>query len=144
MKIEQKYWAADTQWSDASTGKMAEAPQCVFMFGGRALLEEGKRFAEVRAMYPSARIISCSTAGEILDTRVRDGSIALAAVFFEKTTLTFARTDITANDESYDAGKRLAAELAREGLAHVMVFSDGQHVNGTALVQGFNDALPDT
>ena len=142
MKIEQKYWAADTQWSDASTGKMAEAPQCVFMFGGRALLEEGKRFAEVRAMYPSARIISCSTAGEILDTHVRDGSIALAAVFFEKTTLRFARTDIDANTESYEAGKRLAIELTQAGLVHAMVFSDGQRVNGTALVKGFNEVLP--
>ena len=142
MKIEQKYWTADTQWVGASKEEMVETPQCVFMFGGRQLLEEGARFAEVRAMYPGAHIISCSTAGEILDTHVRDNSIALAAVFFEKTAVRFAQTDVQASAESYDAGKRLAGELTQDGLVHVMVFSDGQRVNGTALVKGFNDALP--
>ena len=143
MKIEQKCWAADTQWVGTPKEKMAEAPQCVFMFGGRKLLEEGERFAEVRAMYPSARIISCSTAGEICGTHVRDSSIALVAVFFEKTTLRFSRTDVHAAPESYEAGKRLASDLAQAGLVHAMVFSDGQRVNGTALVKGFNEALPE-
>lgn len=144
MKIEQKSWTSEAGWADVSPGKMAEAPQCVFIFGSRKLLEEGERFAEARAMYPQSRILSCSTAGEILDTRVRDDSISLTAAFFEKTTLKFARTDIGANDESYEAGKRLATELAEGDLVHVMVFSDGQCVNGTALVKGFNDALPAT
>lgn len=143
MKVEEKYWTQETQWVDASKEKIAETPQWVLVFGSRILLEEGKRFAEVRAMYPQSHILCCSTAGEILDTQVRDNSIALAAVFFEKTTLKFSRTDIHSYDESYDAGKRLATELAaQEGLVHVMVFSDGQLVNGTQLVKGFNDALP--
>lgn len=143
VKIEQKYWTAETQWADASKEKLTDAPQCVFLFGSRQLLEEGARFAEARRMYPQAHIISCSTAGEILDTRVRDNSIALAAVFFEKTTIALSQTTVRAAAESYEAGKRLAADLVRDGLVHVMVFSDGQHVNGTALVKGFNDVLPE-
>jgi len=142
MKVEEKYWTQETQWADVSKkGKIAGTPQLVFVFGSRPLLEEGKRFAEVRAMYPQSHILCCSTAGEILDTRVRDNSIALAAVFFEKTEVKFSRTNIHSYDESYGAGKRLAAELARDGLVHVMVFSDGQLVNGTQLVKGFNDVL---
>ncbi len=142
MKVEEKCWTQETQWTDVSNEKMIEIPQWVLVFGGRQLLEEGKRFSEIRAMYPRSHILCCSTAGEILDTRVRDNSVALAAVFFEKTTLKFSRTDIRATEESYEAGKRLATELTQEGLVHAMVFSDGQRVNGTALVKGFNDTLP--
>ena len=142
MKVEQKYWTQETQWVDASPEKLTDAPQLVLMFGGRQLLEEGARFSEVRAMYPQAHILSCSTAGEILNTQVRDNSISLSAIFFEKTTLKFSQTEMHTPDESYEAGKRLAAELSQEGLVHAMVFSDGQRVNGTQLVRGFNETLP--
>ncbi len=50
--------------------------------------------------------------------------------------------DIAAGPESFDAGKKLAAGLPKEGLTHVMVFSDGLKVNGTALVRGLAEALP--
>lgn len=142
MKIEEKCWSQENQWVDSPDKKITETPQLVLMFGGRQLLEEGKRFDEVRAMYPSSHILCCSTAGEILDTRVRDNSIALAAVFFEKTELKFSQAEIHSYDESYDAGKHLATELSPQGLVHVMVFSDGQKVNGSQLVKGFNDILP--
>ena len=142
MKIEQKSWTKEEGWVDVAKGKLSQAPQWVVMFGGRELIEKGERFKEVKAMYPESHILSCSTAGEILDTRVRDNSIALSAIFFEKTTIKFSQTEVTAAAESYEAGKRLAKELKAEGLVHVMVFSDGQRVNGTTLVRGFNDNLP--
>jgi hypothetical protein len=142
VKIEEKYWTKENNWNNVSKETLSGVPQWVLMFGGRQLLEEGTRFAEVRAMYPSSRILCCSTAGEILDMQVRDNSVALAAVFFEKTTLKFTQTTINSYDESYDAGKRLATDLPGEGLVHVMVFSDGQRVNGTQLIRGFNDTLP--
>ncbi len=142
MKIEQKFWTKETGWSDISKEKLSVSPQWVMLFGGRQLLEEGERFKEVRAMYPESKILSCSTAGEILATRVRDNSVALAAVHFDKTTLRFVQTDINAYEESFDAGARLAGELLGDGLVHVMVFSDGLRVNGTQLVKGFNATLP--
>lgn len=142
MYIEQKYWTAEARWVDVSKEKLFRAPQWVLVFGSRRLVELGERFAEIRAMYPESQILSCSTAGEISDTRVRDDSIALVAVLFEKTTLQFTETDIATYAESYVAGERLARELKPDGLVHVMVFSDGQRVNGTQLVRGLNDHLP--
>lgn len=142
MKVEQKSWTKDDGWVDVSKGKLPETPQWVMVFGGRKLLEEGERFKEVKAMYPKSRILSCSTAGEILDTRVRDDSIALSAVSFEKTTLGFSEAAIKKGEDSYEAGRKLANDLKKEGLTHVMVFSDGLRVNGTKLVRGFNDVLP--
>ncbi len=142
MKIEQKFWTKVDGWVDVPKGKLSETPQWVLVFGGRKLLEEGERFKEVKAMYPKSRILSCSTAGEILDTRVRNDSIALSAVFFEKTTLTFSEVTVEKGEDSYEAGRKLANDLKKDGLTHVMVFSDGLRVNGTKLVRGFNDVLP--
>jgi len=144
MKVEQKLWTKETGWSDISKEKLSVTPQWVMLFGGRQLIEEGERFKEVRALYPESKILSCSTAGEILSTRVRDNSIALTAVHFENTTLRFAQTDINTYEESFDVGARLAGKLLGDELVHVMVFSDGQRVNGTELVKGFNATLPST
>lgn len=142
MKIEQKSWTKETGWADISKEKLSAAPQIVLMFAGRQLLEEGERFKEVRALYPDSHILCCSTAGEIIATQVRDNSVALTAVLFEKTTIKFAHASIESNKESLEVGKKLASDLLGENLVHAMVFSDGQKVNGTQLVQGFNSVLP--
>ena len=142
MKIEQKSWTQDAGWVDISKEKISVPPQLVLMFAGRQLLEEGERFKEVRALYPDSHILTCSTAGEIIATQVRDNSVALTAVFFEKTTVKFTQASIESNKESLEVGKKLASDLLGQDLVHAMVFSDGQKVNGTQLVQGFNNVLP--
>ncbi len=142
MKTAQKVWTAEKGWEDVSSGPAPEKPQWVMMFGGRSILEEGKRFEEVRTMYPDAHILTCSTAGDILDTRVRDNSMGVTAVSFEKTTLKFVQEMVTDPQQSKDVGKRLAQQLLGDGLVHVMVFSEGLGVNGTQLVAGFNETLP--
>lgn len=142
MQVEQKYWTKEAGWVELSKEKLSAPPQWVLMFAARELLEEGERFKEVRAMYPEAHILTASTAGEILDNEVRDNSVALAAVHFDKTQLEFSRADIAAYEESYAVGERLAKTFKTEGLVHVMIFSDGQRVNGTQLVRGLNEHLP--
>lgn len=105
-------------------------------------MENEKYFEEIRSFYPGSHIIECSTAGEILGNQVRDNSIAVTAVLFEKTKLHFAEADITAAEESITVGKNLADAIPKEKLVHVMVFSDGLRINGTALVRGLNENLP--
>jgi hypothetical protein len=117
-------------------------PQLVLAFGGRESMENKKYFEEIRSFYPGSHIIECSTAGEILGTQVRDDSIAVTAVLFEKTELHFVEIDIKVPEESAAVGKALADALPKSNLLHAMVFSDGLRVNGTALVKGLNDNLP--
>lgn len=144
MKIEQKKWTAESGWSPVNSQKLAETPQLVIIFGGRSLLEDKKIYDDIRSQYPdpSTHILSCSTAGEIIDTEVHDNSLALTAVFFEKTELRFAETEVSSAADSFEAGKKLAEKLAGDNLVHVMVFSDGLKVNGTPLVMGINQRLP--
>src|SRR5258708_11055656 len=142
MIIEQKKYTKTKGWEVLSPVALSDAPQFVFIFGGRELLEEGKEYETVVSWYPLAHIIWCSTSGEILDTQVSDDSLVLTAIHFEKTTLAFSEADISQTDQSENVGKQLSEKLPKEKLVHAMVFSDGLHVNGTALVKGILSNLP--
>lgn len=142
MRIAQKQWTAEGGWRNFSETPPVTDAQVVFVFGAVDLVPEPKRYAEIREMYPAAHILICSTAGEILGTTVSENSLALTAVFFEKTTFQFVETEVDSSQESGVAGKTLADTLSKEGLVHVMVFSDGLKVNGTDLVAGLIAGLP--
>ncbi len=142
MKIEQRLWTQDKGWEVTMPANFDEPPQLVLVFGGRRIVEEERYYDLIHSYYPNSHIIECSTAGEILDTRVRDNSLSVTAVHFEKTTLKFAEIDIVGVDDSLASGEKLAGMLPQVGLVHAMVFSDGLRVNGTALVKGLNDKLP--
>lgn len=143
MRIEQRLWTKEGGWTIPSSELKNDA-QLVFAFGGRAEIEEPKRFVELQAFYPNAHVLMCSTAGEILGTRVRDNSIAVSAIHFLKTTLQFAHATIKENSESERKGSELAKQLPQDGLRHVMIFSDGLRVNGTMLVKGLMSIIPTT
>ncbi len=141
MKIEQKKWN-ESGWKTLSKEPLSAQPQLVLVFGGSALVQQAKVYDEVKAMYPQSHILMMSTAGEILDTGVSDGTLSLTAIYFEKTTLQFATGDVSDGPDSKTVGEKLAKSFAPEHLAHVMVFSDGLKVNGTGLVAGMTGILP--
>lgn len=141
LKAEQRR-REESGWSEPIGQKLDSAPQLVFVFGGSALVSDPKIFDELKTLYPTSHILLCSTAGEILNTTVTDNSLVATAVYFENTSLQFNETDITHPDQSYETGIKLASRLPSENLVHAMVFSDGLHVNGTALVKGLIEQLP--
>lgn len=98
-------------------------------------------FAELRRAFPVAAVIGCSTAGEIEHTQVRDDSITVAAVRFERTRVRQVVARIEEAASSFAAGGRLAAELAGPDLRAVIVLSRGHDVNGSELIRGLNAKL---
>lgn len=142
MHIEQRLWTKEGGWKTITNEPWKEVADWVFVFGGRAKLEDAATFPEIKKMYPQAHILLCSTAGEILGSSVRDGSLSLTAMRWEKTTIRSAAVTVMSAEESYEAGKTLAKGVPHAGLVHAMVFSDGQRVNGTPLVKGLTETLP--
>lgn len=142
MKTEQKKWTQDGGWQILSDNHLKDVAQLVFMFGDTDMLKDPSHFQMVRDWYPQAHIVSGSTAGEIIGTEVLDGSMVVTAVRFDTTTIQVAKTKIDTMEDSLLAGKRLADSLAKDGLVHVLVFSDGLHVNGTNLSRGLSGNLP--
>jgi hypothetical protein len=142
MKVEQNIWTVNG--SAQSNGRIAlgEASQLVLAFGATEKLAKKSTFDSIRAAYPKAHVIGCSTAGEIAGTRVLDDSLVVTAASFEHTRLKTARVRLDKADDSLEAGRKLANALPRDGLVHVFVISDGLKVNGTSLVQGLTENLP--
>jgi len=99
---------------------------------------------ELNDQFPNAIITGCSTSGEIMNTQVDDASVVLNAIQFEKTELRLKSVNILEGEKcSRQAGEKIAQDLFNEELKHILVFSDGLHVNGADLVAGLTEHLAD-
>jgi hypothetical protein len=143
MRIEQRRWREEEGWSPDLPSRLADQATLVLAFGSKAILAGRQPLSELCAAYPEAFVVGCSTAGEIVGTSVSDDSLVATAVSFEHSWVRAAPLALAEVTDSYEAGRRLAGDLPQEGLVHVIVIADGTLVNGSALVRGLNDHLPD-
>ncbi|MBI2315001.1 FIST C-terminal domain-containing protein [Candidatus Daviesbacteria bacterium] len=144
MKIEQRKWTAQTGWINTITNVLPASPQLVLVFGNSSLVSDSKYFDQIKSFYPDSHLLLCSTAGEIMNTTVSDNSLIVTAILLEKTSLKFGEANISTGEESQQAGGKLASQLPTDDLTHVMIFSDGLKINGTALVRGLRSKLPNS
>ena len=152
MKTEQKQWTAASGWSPAGGNSLGDSAQLVLVFGAPSALKNTTLMAAVQSGYKNARMLGCSTAGEILGTKVSDDSLAITAVRFEHTQIQGVSVELSCTENSFTAGEHLARSLPRsvpgaaadeiQELAHVLVLSDGLKVNGSNLVGGLTKHLP--
>ncbi len=98
--------------------------------------------AELRKAFPSTIAFGCSTAGEIFNTSVSDGSLCAALVSFKTTKVLGACVHVASADDSAKAGAELGALLSSPGLKHVIVLSDGLLINGSPLTASLRASLP--
>ena len=141
MQTEQYFWSKANGWNFNEEG-LAHAAQLVLVFGNRHELVHPAQYKTIRERYPNAEVVLASTAGEILQTEVKQGGLVLTAVSFQKSQVHTSSVQVAGSAESYTAGRQLIEQLPLQGLVHVLVLSDGQLVNGSDLVKGLNDALP--
>ncbi|HEY1957942.1 MAG TPA: FIST N-terminal domain-containing protein [Polyangiaceae bacterium] len=116
----------------------------VFVFGAAdvaANLELRAALRELRSFFGQSVIVGCSTAGEIHGTRIHDDGFSVAVMRLERSRAAFASAAV-APGRSFEAGERIASELARNDLRSVHIFSDGLGINGSELVRGLNSRLP--
>jgi hypothetical protein len=142
MKLEQKKWTEARGWEPSPPGELGDSAQLILLFGSTSILRGKKWLAEIKSIYPKARLLGCSTAGEIYGTRVFDDSLIITAVSFEYTQVKGLTIKIDKMENSYHVGEELAQSLEKEGLIHVFVLSDGLKINGSELVKGLTKNLP--
>src|SRR6185295_531468 len=97
---------------------------------------------ELLAAYPRAKVIGCSTAGEISGSSILDDSLSVAVCRFERTRLRSACARVSGDGGSHAAGAAIGEALLAPDLRAVLVISDGMGVNGSELLRGLNDRLP--
>lgn len=117
-------------------------PDLVLAFGALPFFESPQLADTLSCLAPHAVVAGCSTGGEIAADRVHDGSCVVTAIRFERTRVAAASTILGGMCDSCAAGERLAAELAAEDLAAILLFSTGVAVNGSALVRGLRAGVP--
>lgn len=142
MKIEQSIWKKEHGWKPKRPGILSKSSQLVLVFSATSVLKKQQILQELKDIYPAAHILGCSTAGEIFGTQVFDNSLIATAIMFESTRIEGARITLQEAENAFAAGEILAKSLAKEGLVHVFVLSDGLKVNGSDLVRGLSKHLP--
>lgn len=138
MRVQQRVSNADT-WTVHGSKDMNA--QLVLAFASSALLQQQDTWNRLKNFYPQARIVACSTAGEIAGARVFDDTLVATAIDFEHSRIAIASVQLDEAADCAGLGALLAARLPQEGLAHVFVLSDGLKVNGSALIKGIDAAL---
>ena len=136
FQLEGDEWISDnlTNVSNAATAGL------VLCFASKKKLADATIYATVSKKFPGAQIAMCSTAGEIFHDAVHDDSLVAAAIQFNDTTVQTASVNIADFKNSYDAAGALVKKLTSKNLVNILIFSDGNLVNGSELVKGLNDA----
>lgn len=144
MKLVTFTHSASNGWSVPSFPDLDSSNTLVVVFGASSYGQSTEAIGQLAASYPNACLMGCSTSGEINDTELNDESLSVAVVSFERSELRSAAAAVEDSSDSYSAGKALAQELMAPDLRGVMVLSDGLNVNGTELIQGLNEILPES
>ena len=134
------HWTKKTGWEIPSDS--VKTPQLVLYFGGRSTFtDEPNALQELLARFPQAAVCGCSTAGEILGSRVYDDSVVAVLVEFKTTKVRAVAESTPDTAGSTAAGQRAAARLKAPDLRHVLLLSDGLIINGTSLLSGMREKL---
>jgi hypothetical protein len=142
MELTTTSYAADRGWAVPLPSRLDSPGTLVLAFAAAEFGIDPRPFRELAAAFPQAVVAGCSTSGEIAGTHVHDATVSVAVARFEHTRLRRAFTAVPSAADSFDAGARLAAQLAADDLRAAFVLSDGLCVNGTRLVEGLAWHLP--
>ncbi|MBD1558774.1 hypothetical protein HC752_17725 [Vibrio sp. S9_S30] len=143
MKTLQSVWNGK-HWDDVEDIKRLNSDNTlVLLFGS---ITNGKEaIKQLREYLPDALLTGCSTAGEVSGIQVHDNALVVTIICFEKTPIRMLRLKIPGEDfNQKDIGIQMAKQLMETpNLRHILVLSDGLHVNGCMLTEGFECAVPE-
>jgi len=116
--------------------KQKNATQIAIVFAERNLLEKGVILNKIKEEYPEARILSCSSAGEIHNNEAQENSAVCTTIQFEHTPFHIVVDNIANHKNSYELGAQLSKSLPSKDLKYIWVMSDGGLINGDDLIKG--------
>lgn len=141
MIIRQESLTAKMSLKDFSASSPLPTASLVLVFGSVKRFGDSKLQATLKARYPTAQIIGCSTSGEISAAGVFDDSLQITAILWEKTVQRVTHTKMSSMQNSFETAVGLANQLKADTLKAVLVYADGLSVNGSELLEGFKSVL---
>jgi hypothetical protein len=141
MLIRQESVDAKGALKDLPAASPLPTANLVLAFSSVKRFSEGKLQSFLKARYPTAQIVGCTTSGEINVTGVYDDSIQITAILWEKVVQRVAQTKMSGMQNSFETAALLAKQLNADTLRALLVISDGLNVNGSELLKGFQSVL---
>ena len=141
MKLSTFRYDSQAGWSQPFPPQLTENA-LVIAFGSAEFLTDQSPIQTLRAAYPRAELVGCSTAGEIHDEFVYDNSLAVALVQMEASRVQVATVAVNRDSDAKAAGQALIESLKASDLRGVFVLADGLSINGSDLIAGINSQLP--
>jgi hypothetical protein len=141
MIVRQESLTAKMTLKDLPAASPLPTASLVLVFGSVKRFGEAKLQSVLKARYPTAQIIGCSTSGEITAAGVFDDSLQITAILWEKTVQRVTHTKMSGMQNSFETAAGLAKQLKSDTLKAVLVYSDGLNVNGSELLEGFKSVL---
>lgn len=139
MRTTSLTWTPGVGFSpDASA---AEDAGLALYFGPKALLEDPACYAALRAAFPQAMLLGCSSSGHLVREDIDDASVTIAAMRFDRTPLRAATVSVGGAERSREAGREIAAALDAPDLIAVFALSDPLNCNGGELLAGMTDGF---
>jgi hypothetical protein len=109
----------------------------VFLFGDTDIIKDENIFFQIKNRFPNAKIVGCSSSGNILNAQVSKYPIVSTAICFDNAWVELST--ITFNDENIEKlSENLINNLPKDNLKHIFLISDGLLINGSDLVKGIN------
>ena len=144
MKTEQIVIRKPTDFNAAKLQPLVKLnPQVVFAFADCNFFEDPGFAKKLKAEFPNAHVIGCSTAGEINNNGITSGSLALTATAFKNPKIKFASAASKGLADSESMGHRLAESLAAPDLTAIFILAQGVNVNGSSMIQGMQKKIGD-
>lgn len=143
MKLQTLSYTSVAGWSEPIDPSNDSTQTLVIIFAAPEFASNRTPFEDLRRALPNARMLGCSTAGEIHGTKVSDESVTAAVVRFDHTSIQMASARLAGPSDSLEAGRRIGSSLMRPDLRAVFVLSNGTGpgVNGSELVTGLNEMV---
>lgn len=142
MQLETRLFKKGVGWSAPLPAGLDSNRTLVLLFASPSFAEEPAPLRELRAAFPLAHIIGCSSAGEIHADQLHDDCVVVAIARFDEVTLRAVSASTGPGTESFAAGADIARRLASPDLRAMIVLSEGLDVNGSELVRGINSVTP--
>ncbi|MFM1771769.1 MAG: hypothetical protein RLZZ71_911 [Bacteroidota bacterium] len=140
MKTEQLQWTVNEDW-DISNIQLKNA-QLVLVFAGIDVIDNCKYYESLSVAYPQSDIVLVSTSGEIHGNEMFENSASATAIYFENTPIRISTKENTAGKDAELIGMEITKDLLQDDLKHILLFSEGGHMNGDHLVAGISKNLP--
>lgn len=138
MKVTQLIWEKGS-WENKGSSNSIDAQLCL-LFGTREIIEEqGEFIKELMTICPRAEIVSCSSAGNIIDEELLDDVIIASCIEFENTTVETHLLDFD-EEMGLKLGMELGSKVSKDELAYLLVLGTA-NLNAANFLEGINQVI---